>query len=93
MSTAVRDAEVTRARVGGVGASVVLDGAATLDSSTFVHKRGTVHREGTLRIARVSDSRGGSSEVASEGLNVVSRGRSVVTLTLAADTALSAALE
>lgn len=93
LSTAVGDAEVTLAGVGGVGAGVVLDGAAALDSGTLVDKGGTVHGEGTLGIARINDSRGGSSEVASEGLDVVARGLGVVSiLVLAAHTASSAAL-
>ena len=90
MSTAVGDAEVTLAGVGGVGAGVVLDGAAALESGAFVHKGGTVHGEGALGIARVNDSRGGSSEVAGEGLDVVALSLCVVVL--AAGTTPSAAL-
>lgn len=74
LGTAVGDAEVARARVGGVGAGVVLDGAAALDGGTRVDECSAVHGEGTLRIARVNDSRGGSTEVASEGLDVVALG-------------------
>lgn len=92
LSTAVGDAEVTRAGVGGVGAGVVLDGAAALDSSTLVHECSTVDREGAVRAAVVNDGRGGSSEVTSEGLDIVARSRrGVVALVLAADATLSAA--
>lgn len=80
LSTAVGDAEVTLARVGGVGTGVVLDGTAALDSGALVHKGGTVHGEGTLGIARVNNSRGGSSKVTSEGLDVVALGLVVVVL-------------
>jgi hypothetical protein len=71
LSTTVGDAEVTLARVGGVGAGVVLDGTAALEGGALVHEAGTVHREGALGIASVSDCRGSSSEVASECLDVV----------------------
>lgn len=92
LSTAVGDAEVARARVGGVGAGVVLDGAAALESGSRVHECSTVDREGAVRAAVVNNGRGGSSEVASEGLDVVARGRrGVVSLALAADATPSTA--
>lgn len=87
LSTAVGDAEVARAGVGGVRTGVVLDGAAALESGARVHKCSTVDREGAVRAAVVNNGRGGSSEVASEGLDVVARGGGlgVVSLALAAD--------
>lgn len=84
LGTAVGDAEVAGAGVGGVGAGIVLDGAAALNGGARVHECGTVDGEGTLRIAGVNDSRGGTSEVAGEGLDVVALG-------LAADAAPCAA--
>lgn len=92
LSTAFGDAEVALAGVGGVGAGVVLDGAAALESGTLVHEGSTVHGEGTLGVARVNDSRGGTSKVAGEGLDVVARGLGIVViLVLAAHTTPGAA--
>lgn len=80
LSVAVADASVNLARVGSVGASVVLDGARALNGGAQVLEGSTVGLEGAVGITGVLDGGGRATEVAAESLEVSGgggRGRSL----------------
>lgn len=68
---ALRDRDVgSLARVDGVGAGVVLDGAGTLLGGRLVDKGGAVDREGAGRVAGLGDGGGSSTSEGSTGVGV-----------------------
>lgn len=79
LGLAVSDGEVARTRVGSVGASVVLDRAAPLESSTGVHEGVAVDGEGPVA-RRALNSWRSTAEGAGELLDVGSSGGTLVSL-------------
>lgn len=68
---ALRDRDAgSLARVDGVGAGVVLDGAGTLLGGRLVDKGGAVDREGAGRVAGLGDGGGSSTSEGSTGVGV-----------------------
>lgn len=66
----VSDSEVAGARVGRVGASIVLDGAAPLEGTTDVDERVAVDGKGPGATSGAGDGRGSTAQGAGEGLDV-----------------------
>lgn len=67
----VGDSNIAATAVGDSGASVVLNSAAALESSTLFQEGGAVDSEGTVRGVILNDRRCGTAQVTSEGLDVV----------------------
>lgn len=67
---AVSDSEAARARVGSVGASIVLDGAAPLQGGARVDKGVAIDGEGPAARSGAGDGRRRTAQRAGEGLDV-----------------------
>lgn len=70
LSLTVRDIEVALARVRSVGASIVLDGAASLECGASVDEGVTVDAKRSVAGSVAGDGRCSTTQRASEGLNV-----------------------
>lgn len=74
MGVALLGTALDLARVGSVGASILLDGARALDGGTGVEEGAAVDLKGTLR-GRGDDRRSRAAEGAGEALDVDGTGR------------------
>lgn len=71
LRVALRDRDAgSLARVDGIGAGVVLDGAGTLLGGRLVDKGGAVDRKGASRVAGLGDSGGSSTSEGSTGVGI-----------------------